>query len=93
MSVDKLIAQAVELARNAAREAAAADVVGDHLEVVSEDERVATHYFACTDPGYVGWRWSVTLARASRARVATVDEVVLLPGPEALVAPAWVPWS
>ena len=93
MPTDKLIAQAVELARNAAREVAQADVVGDHLEVVAEDERVATHYFACNDPGYVGWRWSVTLARASRARVATVDEVVLLPGPEALVAPAWVPWS
>jgi len=33
------------------------------------------------------------VARAPRARVATVDEVVLMPGPEALVAPPWVPWS
>ncbi len=93
MTIDKVIAQAVDLARAAAEEVAHANSVGGHLEVVAEDERVATHYFACTDPGYVGWRWSVTLARASRARVATVDEVVLLPGPEALVAPAWVPWS
>jgi hypothetical protein len=35
----------------------------------------------------------VTLARAPRGKVATVDEVVLLPGPDAVLAPAWVPWS
>ena len=44
-------------------------------------------------PGYRGWEWAVTLARAPRARTATVDEVVLLPGHDALLAPAWVPWS
>ncbi len=93
MSVDSVLAKAVDLARAAAQEVATANSVGDHLEVLPEDDRVATHYFACADPGYVGWRWSVTVARAARARVATVDEVVLLPGPEALVAPAWVPWS
>ncbi len=93
MSVDSVIAKAVELARSAANDMAQANTVGDHLDVVAEGERVATHYFVCTDPGYVGWRWAVTIARASRARVATVDEVVLLPGPDALVAPAWVPWS
>lgn len=93
MSIDSVVGKAIELARSAAQEVAQADSVGDHLEVVAEGERLGTHYFACTDPGYVGWRWSVTLARASRARVATVDEVVLLPGPEALVAPPWVPWS
>jgi DUF3027 family protein len=35
----------------------------------------------------------VTVARASRAKVATVDEVVLLPGSDALLAPPWLPWS
>jgi hypothetical protein len=35
----------------------------------------------------------VTVARAPRARAATVDEVALLPGAEALVAPPWIPWS
>jgi hypothetical protein len=54
---------------------------------------VVTHLFACQDPGYRGWRWAVTVARASRARTVTVDEVVLLPGPDSLLAPAWVPWS
>ena len=44
-------------------------------------------------PGYRGWQWAVTVARAPRARVVTIDEIAMLPGTDALVAPAWVPWS
>lgn len=54
---------------------------------------MVTHRFACRDLGYRGWHWAVTVARASRAKNVTVAEVVLLPGTEALLAPAWVPWS
>ena len=53
---------------------------------------MVTHLFACTRTGYVGWRWSVTVARASRQKTVTVDEIVLIPGDEAIVAPAWVPY-
>ena len=53
---------------------------------------MVTHLFACTRRGYVGWRWSVTVTRASRQKAVTVDEVVLIPGDEAIVAPAWVPY-
>jgi hypothetical protein len=35
----------------------------------------------------------VTVARASRAKLVTLDETVLLPGSDALLAPEWVPWS
>jgi hypothetical protein len=35
----------------------------------------------------------VTVTRAPRSRAVTVDEVVLLPGDGALLAPAWVPWE
>ena len=59
----------------------------------SDGDRVVTHLFACLDPAYTGWRWAVTVARASRAKVVTVDECVLLPGPDSLLAPDWVPWS
>ena len=59
----------------------------------ADADRVVTHLFACLDPAYVGWRWAVTVARASRAKVVTVDECVLLPGPDSLLAPDWVPWS
>lgn len=92
--LDATCAAAVENARAAARDAALSpDSVGEHLEVWAEGDRVATHAFACLDLAYRGWRWSVTVARASRARQVTVSEVTLLPGPDAVVAPAWVPWE
>ncbi|MFB0618680.1 DUF3027 domain-containing protein [Streptomyces sp. AGS-58] len=90
---DRLCAEAVDLARAAAEEAAAPGVVGEHSGLVSEGDRVVTHFFDCEELGYRGWRWAVTVARASRARAVTLDEVVLLPGPDALLAPEWVPWS
>ncbi|GAA2431434.1 DUF3027 domain-containing protein [Streptomyces glaucus] len=90
---DRLCAEAVDLARAAAEEAAAPGVVGEHIGLVSEGDRVVTHFFECKELGYRGWRWAVTVARASRARIVTVDEAVLLPGPDALLAPEWVPWS
>ncbi|MGW7079364.1 DUF3027 domain-containing protein [Streptomyces sp. NPDC054871] len=90
---DRLCAEAVGLARDAAEEAAAPGVVGEHVEVVVEGDRVVTHLFECKEFGYRGWRWAVTVARASRAKVVTLDETVLLPGPDALLAPEWVPWS
>ncbi len=91
--VDPICAEAVDVARAAAEELAGPDEVGEHLDVVADADRVATHLFACRSPGYRGWRWAVTVARASRARAVTLDETVLLPGPDALLAPEWLPWS
>ncbi len=90
---DRQCAEAVDLARSAAVEAAGEAAVGEHLGVVAEGDRVVTHFFASRERAYRGWRWAVTVARASRARVVTLDETVLLPGDEALLAPEWVPWS
>jgi hypothetical protein len=90
---DAAVISAIDIARGAAEAEAGADLVGEHLGAVMEGERLATHTFACLSPAYVGWQWAVTLARAPRAKVVTVNEVVLLPGPEALIAPEWVPWS
>jgi DUF3027 family protein len=90
---DRLCVEAVELARVAAEEAAWPGKPGEWLEAVADDDRVVTHFFACTDRGYRGWRWAVTVTRASRAKAVTLDETVLLPGPDALLAPAWLPWS
>ena len=92
-AVDPVCRDAVDLARAALASVAPEGHVGAHLGVAAEEDRVATHRFACLAPGYRGWEWAVTVARASRARAATVDELALLPGPEALVAPPWVPWS
>ena len=81
---------------DAARAALVAEVdpadVGAHLGHVVEGDRVVTHLFACERAGYVGWQWSVTVVRASRQKDVTVDEVVLIPGEGAIVAPPWVPY-
>ncbi|MDT0305415.1 DUF3027 domain-containing protein [Streptomyces sp. DSM 44917] len=90
---DRLCADAVQLAREVAAEVAHPQPLGPYLGAVAEGDRVVTHFFASELPGYPGWRWGVTVARAARARYVTVDEVALTPGPEALLAPEWVPWS
>jgi DUF3027 family protein len=90
---DAISVAAVEPAREAAIAEAGAAQVGEHLGHLVEGERLVTHYFASTHPGYRGWRWAVTVTRASRAKTVTVNEVVMLPGDEAIVAPEWVPWS
>ena len=89
---DEICAQAVDLARAAADLLAGASNVGGHVAVQADGDRVVTHLFACLDPAYQGWRWAVTVARAARSKTATVDESVLLPGPESILAPEWVPW-
>ncbi len=91
-AVDKICADAVDVARAAAVEEGGRQV-GEHLGVQSDGARVVTHLFASLVPGYSGWRWAVTVARASRAKLVTVDEVVLLPGADAVLAPEWLPWS
>ena len=96
----------VQMARAAAVETAGGpELVGEHLGVTAEPAaapsddvppealgEVITHTFASRLPGYVGWHWAVTLARVPGEQETTVDEVVLLPGDDALLAPAWVPW-
>lgn len=90
---DTVGVDAVEDARRALLEQVGAADVGEHLGHVAEDDRVVTHLFDCRRVGYRGWRWAVTVARAPRLKAVTVDEVVLLPGDEAIVAPPWVPWK
>ena len=84
---------AIELARHALEEVTAPITVGEYVAAAPDAERLVTHLFDCTLSGYRGWRWAVTLSRVPRGRTATVCEVELLPGEEALLAPAWVPWA
>lgn len=93
IKTDAVAASAVDLALAAAQDYAGDLGVGEHLGTIAEGERVVTHAFSCTHQGYPGWYWAVTLVRASRAKAPTVNEVALLPGEGALLAPPWVPWS
>ena len=92
---DQVCADAVDVARQALVDeyGVSPDAIGNHLGVESGGDRVVTHSFECADRAYGGWRWAVTVARAPRSKTVTVDESVLLPGPDALLAPAWVPWQ
>ena len=90
---DTVLTAAVEVAHAAAERQAGDFGVGEYLGCEPEGERLLTHHFACPHHGYRGWRWAVTLTRAPRARTATVDEVVLVPGADALLAAEWVPWA
>jgi hypothetical protein len=92
VKADTVGVHAADAARAALLEAVDATDVGDHLGHTAEDERVVTHFFECRSAGYRGWRWAVTVARAPRSRSVTVDEIVLLPGEDAIVAPEWVPY-
>jgi hypothetical protein len=89
---DKVLAAAVDVAREAIVEVAGAAHIGEHLGCVEESPRLVTHTFACTDPAYRGWHWIAVLARAPRSKKVTVCETALLPGDGALLAPDWVPW-
>ncbi|ONI78707.1 hypothetical protein ALI144C_28345 [Actinosynnema sp. ALI-1.44] len=89
---DAALVGAVERARAAAR-VEAGDEVGKHVGVRPEDDAAVTHLFEADKPGYRGWHWAVTVANSGPGTEVTVSEVVLEPGPDALVAPAWVPWQ
>lgn len=90
--LDAVCAAAIDVARQAAV-AVGGESVGEHQAVHAEGDRLVTHAFAAEVAGYTGWFWSVSVTRVPRSKSVTVDEVVLLPGPDALLAPPWVPWS
>lgn len=91
--IDPALATEVDLARAAAQEEAGDERVGEYVAFHVEDEAAVTHLFEADKPGYHGWRYAVTITSAGPSSDITVSEVVLLPGPSALVAPDWIPWQ
>ena len=85
---------AADLARSAALEdAVKSEYVGSLVSVDSDGDHVATYLFEAALPGYRGWRWAVTVTKVDSDIPATVCDVVLLPGVDALLAPEWIPYS
>nr|WP_296768043.1 DUF3027 domain-containing protein [Rhodococcus sp. (in: high G+C Gram-positive bacteria)] len=87
-----VLAEAEGLARQALSESVDGGV-GDYLGVTGEDPSAATHRFEADLPGYRGWQWAVVVAAPDDADTATISEIALLPGLDALVAPSWLPWD
>lgn len=81
-----------------AREAALAEAeyatqVGDFVSVEYDDEnRIATYLFVADIAGYLGWRWAITIAKVDEDTAATICDVVVLPGPDSLIAPDHIPY-
>lgn len=90
---DPTLREAVDTARGAAISIAEPDAVGEHLGMEMVDERLATHYFACTALSYRGWRWAVSVTRVPRSKVVTVSEANLVPGEGSMLSPEWVPYA
>ncbi|GLB68368.1 DUF3027 domain-containing protein [Arthrobacter mangrovi] len=91
--LDAVLAEATERARQGVLEIAPAEQVGRHVSAVAEGERLVVHRFEARVPGYGGWQWFASVARAPRSKHVTVCEVGLLPSGESLLAPDWVPWA
>ncbi len=79
-----------DFARAVAVEMGGDHAVGEFVESVAEADSTATYYFACTLEGYPGWRWAVTVVDLGDG--PTVDEAVLLPTSDAIIAPEWLPY-
>ena len=74
-------------------EAEKSEHVGQYISVEFDDEdRVATYLFEANLPGYKGWRWCATVAKVDEESEATICDLVVLPGPDALLAPDWIPY-
>ncbi|WP_407444371.1 DUF3027 domain-containing protein [Rhodococcus sp. (in: high G+C Gram-positive bacteria)] len=91
-AVRSLLAGAVDVARTALVELGEGGI-GAYLGVTFENEYAATHRFAAELPGYRGWQWAVVVAAVPGSDHVTLSELALLPGPDSLIAPAWVPWN
>jgi hypothetical protein len=81
-----------ELARGALLEVTDARSVGPLVSETDEGDGVVSLRFESNLPGYLGWKWTVSVAKVGDAE-PTVLESELMPGDGALLAPEWVPWS
>lgn len=93
--VNTLLDRALDAARACLVEAVGSEAVGEFQGVTAESaegsEAVATYRFENQQRGYRGWFWAVTVITLPDAE-PTIAELVSLPGEEAILAPAWVPW-
>jgi hypothetical protein len=89
---DEVLVAARGLARTALLEVTPERTIGPDAGHTVEDEHVLSLRFSSRVDGYVGWFWTVTIARVDD-EAPTVLEISMMPGDGALTAPEWVPWS
>ncbi len=81
----------VDVACEAVKEDVPERFVGEYAGYVKDEDGVLTHLFTCLHPGYRGWYWAVSVLHVEGCEYATINEVGMAPGDQALLAPRWVP--
>lgn len=84
------MSSSVEVARAALEESLEAGTFGEHVSSHPDGPGLVAEHFACNMRGYVGWYWAVSVAVLDEQ--ATVNDIVLLPGDQAIIAPQWTPY-
>ncbi len=92
MSVEQMLQASDAFARTVVADVAGGEVVGSHLRAEVDGDGLVSHVFEALQPGYRGWTWVVSLTAAAADADPTVNDVVLLPGADAIVAPPWTPY-
>ena len=96
--ISKMTFDATDLALNAAVETAGdkgqvGAFVSVEFDQIDQENRLANYLFEAKITGYEGWRWSVTIAKVDEDSTPTICDVVMIPGPDALLAPKWIPYA
>lgn len=69
---------------------------GSFGEFFAEKEISKDHVelqFHSSLPAYKNWFWTVVLNRVDKKSAFTISEIVLVAGPDAMLAPPWTPWA
>lgn len=66
--------------------------VGEFIGTRDDGDGVRSYLWSSTMSGYPDWVWTVSVAERDGDE-PSVLELELLPGPDSIVAPGWVPWS
>lgn len=89
---DSLLLNAVDLARTALLDTVDPAFVGEHMGAQSDELGFVSHEFESTQPGYRGWKWTVSITRVPDSDRITVNDIVMIPGADAILAPEWTPY-
>lgn len=90
MGENRSMSSSVHVARTVLEESIDKSEFGEHISSNDDGNGLRSEVFACSLPGYRGWNWTVSLSDFDGS--FTVNDVVLLPSNEALLAPAWTPY-
>lgn len=82
-----------QIALKALKEITPENTYGNKTGEQIHDPQTAALLYECLLPGYPGWHWNITLTKLDPQNPATITELSLQPGENAITAPPWIPWA